>query len=119
MPENPALPRRRASLYELRVGSLRRADAARVALCCGVAFVGWYPPDALDLALSDLARAAADPSYFGSLPWPRCLCPPWDWRPGEDVALWRAGRLLAVAARTASGGLTLTQYDDPKPNHGA
>jgi hypothetical protein len=105
-------PARRPALERFTVDSIRRADAARVALCCGVAFLGWYPADAaLDEVLSDLARAAADPSYFQSLPWPRCCCPAWDWLPGEDVAVWHAGRLLAVVSRAASGGLSVRRFD--------
>lgn len=89
---------------------LKIVETGRITLCCGCHMIGWYPADALAEVLADLKRWATDPSARDHLPWPVC-CAPWEWAPGEALALWRGGRLLALVAKRAAGEPVVTRFD--------
>lgn len=75
----------------------------------------------------DLVAWANDPDHFLRLGWP--FHPSWVWGHGASVALWHAGRLLALATRqeqcvvfepmrsTNPGGglIEITRMADPTP----
>lgn len=98
---------RRTALERQQVASFKAAAVNRVVLCYGSVLIGWYPAGALAEVLADVERWGADPNHFAALPWPRCCYPSWEWNTGEELAVWEAGRLLAVVEKTAAGAVVV------------
>lgn len=96
----------RLQVQKISAERIKIAEAGRTSVCCGCHFVAWYPPDAtVDEIVAELARWAADPAQCP----PHCD-PGWRWDVGEDLAVWRFGRLLAAVAHTADG-VTVRRFD--------
>lgn len=85
-------------------------ESQRILVCCGCHMIAWYPADALDEVLEDLARWAVDPSARDHLPWPKFLGP-WDWSASEHLAVWHAGRVLALVTKPPAGEPSVTRFD--------
>jgi hypothetical protein len=112
-------PRRTAPKFDadrFRVELAKRAQSERYAVCSECFMVARYPAAVEpETVLADLARWAADPAYLPSLPGRVCCKVRWEWSPGEQLALWRAGRLLALVSKSADGGVEVTRFDRPAP----
>jgi len=89
----------RLEAQQISAARLKVVEAGRTSVCAGCHFVVWYPPDAtVDQVVGDLKRWAADPTQY----------PPrsdrgWCWDVGEELAIWHAGKVLAIVTRTAAG----------------
>ena len=96
-------PRRRgkASRLDLTRHSfegIRAADRRRLLCTCGAALIGWWPAATpIADALADVERWHADPACLDN-PGAGALSPAWLWGPGDQLALWHAGRLVALVA---------------------
>ena len=103
---------RRDALDRYEAASCKTAESNRLALCYGPHLIGWYPAGALAEVLADVERWGADPGHFDSLPWPRCCRRFWEWNAGENPAVWHAGRVLALAVKTAAGDVAIKRVAD-------
>jgi hypothetical protein len=82
----------------------------RTSLVCGCTLIGWFGDEPLNDIIGHLVGWAMDPEHLATLGWPR-YCMPWPWSPGEDLAVWRGGRLLAVVTLRLDGRADVRRFD--------
>lgn len=95
--------RRRPSRAEIQGMSVARLkseiEPSRITLCSGCHLIASFKAHVgLEGVLAELARFADDPAVLALAD-----RQPWPWRPGEDLAVWHANRLVALATRGDDG----------------
>jgi hypothetical protein len=115
----PRFSTRRRRRDQRGLAQFRRDETARLktevepfrtSLTIGCHLIGWFKNEPLDEVIAHLVQSAADPRYMATWPWPRC-CAAWPWTVGEDVAVWRGGRLLALITLRRDGQADVRRFD--------
>jgi hypothetical protein len=107
----PRYPRRTREEIELEsVARLKtEVEPTRTSVTIGCHMIARFELEPLDDIIAELVRCAADPDRLASLGWPRC-CRPWPLSPGEQVAVWRNCKLLALVSIEADGRSTVRRF---------
>lgn len=118
MPATLTLPRqRRESNYVARMARLWREgweqikamEPTRISVCSGCHLLSQWPAETDPAAVvRELVRWAADPALIRAHR--HASTREWWWTPGEQLAVWHAGRLLALLTLTEAGRVSVRRF---------